>query len=91
MSPSKLGLEDFPDRRLIFEAEGGSVYEAERNGNYYIIVDEGTLADLLSEDELGPAESLVRIREFETKSDRENYVRQRGWRRSGNRRSGPQR
>lgn len=79
MSLSRLGLKDFPDRRPIFSAEGGVVYEAARDGKFYVIVDEATLADLLGEDEAGPVDAFVRIYEFETEASRDEYVRHRGW------------
>jgi len=79
VSLSRLDLKDFPDRQPIFGAEGGVVYEATRLGKFYVIVDENTLADLLGEDEIGPAEPLVHIYEFATEAAREAYVRKRGW------------
>jgi len=79
VSSSRLGPKDFPDRQPIFGAEGGVVYYATRLGKFYVIVDESALADLLGEDDIGPAEALVHIYEFATEAARKAYVRKRGW------------
>jgi len=68
-------LKDFPDREPVFRAEGGTVYTAALGGRFYIIVDESMLSDLLGEEEIGPAESLVSIHEFSTAQDRNSYAR----------------
>lgn len=41
----------FPDARQVAGFEGGAVYEAENEGAYWLIKDEGTLADFLDPDE----------------------------------------
>ena len=69
---------DFPDRVLLRGFEGGAVYTAERAGKFYVIQDEGTMADLLSEEDLVGLD-LVKVLEFATASDRAAYVRARGW------------
>ena len=76
--------EDFPDRRRLAAFEGGAVYRAEAGGKYYIVLDEGTMTDLLSEEDLvGLREDLVKILEFDSYDESEAYVLSRGWGEAG--------
>ncbi|HWG32739.1 MAG TPA: hypothetical protein VN650_01130 [Gemmatimonadaceae bacterium] len=79
MSQREVRLADFPDRQLIFGAEGGVVYAATRAGKFYVIVDESMFADFLGEDEIGSAESLIQIHEFSSASERAAFLSRRGW------------
>jgi len=77
---SPLTRADFPESCLLAGFEGGSVFTAERDGKFYIIQDESTMADFLSEEDLRDlADSLVKVLEFDTAAEREAYVRERGW------------
>ena len=67
--------EDFPDREPVILAEGGAVCTAERDGRFYVIVDERTVADLLDEDR----DEFVKVWEFSTAADRGDYLIERGW------------
>ena len=66
-------IQQFPDHRCVYHFEGGVVYVAERDGHFYVILDESTMADLLDE---GDAEGLdvVKVLEFDTDADREAYL-----------------
>ena len=70
--------EDFPDKRLLRGFEGGAVYTAEREGRFYLITDEGTMADLLDEED---REGLTfgSVREFESEAEALAYARSRHW------------
>lgn len=65
-------LDAFPNARLRQGFEGGAVYLAERDGKPYIIVDEGTMADFLDEED----EQLVQVIEFDCEQEREAYLRE---------------
>jgi hypothetical protein len=75
---SVLTIEDFPDRVLLRGFEGGAVYTAERGGRFYVIQDEGSMAGLLSEEDLEGVE-LVKVMEFGTEEERGEDLRGRGW------------
>lgn len=67
----------FPHRRVIFGYEGGHVDAAEADGKGYIIVDEGTMADFLSENDPTDAEVLSRLKtvmEFDTVDERDSEL-----------------
>lgn len=66
------------DRALLRGFEGGAVFTAEREGRFYVIQDEGTLADFLSDEDLAGLE-LTKVLEFETAAERAAYIRERGW------------
>jgi len=51
--------------------EGGGVYTAERDGRYFVIVDESTLQWFLPDEDLGP---LVKNRTFATEAERAEYL-----------------
>lgn len=53
--------------------EGGAVYTQERNGRYLVVLDEGTLADMLPPDELAGL-ALVKTLEFATRAERTAYL-----------------
>lgn len=65
----------FPDRRLVRDMEGGSVYAASGPEGFAIITDESTLVDMLGEDDV-PA---IGIRIFSTSVARDAHLRERGW------------
>lgn len=70
--------DDFADRVLLRGFEGGAVYTAERAGKFYVIQDEGTMANLLSDEDLAGLE-LGKVWEFDTVYERDTYIRERGW------------
>jgi hypothetical protein len=73
-------LEDFPGRRVVRRFEGGSVSVAERDARFYVLLNEGSMAGLLDDEDLGSlAHDLVKVIEFETEAARSAYLRSRGW------------
>ena len=78
MRRSKLTAKDFPTKQEIIGFEGGAVFVAEREGKCYVIEEESTFVDLLNPEDLVGLE-LVRVYEFDSESDRERYLRRRGW------------
>jgi len=75
-----LSPDSFPGRVLLRGFEGGAVYTAERAGKFYVIQDEGTMADLLSEEDLADlAGELVKVLEFDAPAERATYIHERGW------------
>jgi hypothetical protein len=78
MQRSFLKVEDFSRRERLLAFEGGAVYTAEHGGRFYLIQDESTLPELLSDEDLVGLE-LVNVLEFESKEEREVYLVDRGW------------
>jgi hypothetical protein len=56
----------FPEAQLILTAEGGAVYGAEAEGAWWLITDEGSLADLLDEEE---QDVLVGVTRFDDRGE----------------------
>jgi|tagenome__1003787_1003787.scaffolds.fasta_scaffold20960996_3 hypothetical protein len=55
----------FPDAERLLGAEGGAVYAAEGEGTFWLISDEGTMADFLDPDEDADLlASMVKLRRF---------------------------
>lgn len=57
--------------------EGGAIYKASKDGKFYLIIDEGTLADFLDEDDQDILDQLVKIIEFENEDELNNYLGER--------------
>jgi hypothetical protein len=74
----ELTPEDFPDREALFQAEGGAVYTAERDGKFYIVQDGSTFRALFDDEDLAGLEP-VKVFEFATVADRQQFIRDRGW------------
>jgi len=68
--------EGFPHRRRVAAFEGGAVYTAEKDGKYWVIVDEGTMRDFLSEEDAEGIE-FVKTVPFETAEERDRHLRER--------------
>jgi hypothetical protein len=66
--------ENFPNARQVRGWEGGCAYLAELNGVSYVIVDEGTLADFVGEDDRHLLDQLVKIIAFDSEAERSQYV-----------------
>tara|TARA_R110002072_G_scaffold39278_1_gene112914 strand:- start:4461 stop:4703 length:243 start_codon:yes stop_codon:yes gene_type:complete len=69
---------NFSSQDLLKGFEGGAAYTAELAGTFYRILDEGTMADLLSEEDQAGM-TFVKHLEFETAADRDEYIVARGW------------
>ena len=63
----------FPDSKMIGGFEGGAIYKATKEGKYYPIIDEGTLADILDEDDQDLLDQLVKVIEFDTEEELKHY------------------
>ena len=73
-------LGDFPGRRVVRRFEGGSVSVAERDSRFYVLLDESSMAGLLSdEDAKSLGGDLIKVVEFETEAARSAWLRSRGW------------
>ena len=57
--------------------EGGAVFSAEKEGKFYLILDESTMASILDEEDL--PDELVKIIEFDSVEERNEYIKSRGW------------
>ena len=68
---------DFPDKTVLKIFEGGIVYLAEDGENFFLIIDESTMASILDEEDL--PDELVKIIEFDTEEERDKYIKSRGW------------
>lgn len=62
----------FPTLRPYAGAEGGGVYVADTPDGYYVVTDEGTLADFLE-----PDDPVIFVRAFDTAADRDAYCARR--------------
>jgi len=69
--------DDFPDIKSLKGFEGGSIYTAEKDEKYYLILDESSMAAILDEEDL--PDCLVKIIEFDSLDQRMDYVKSRGW------------
>lgn len=69
--------ENYPNAKLIGGFEGGAIYKASKNDKHYLIIDEGTLADFLDEDDRDLLNQLVKVIEFETEEELNNYIGER--------------
>jgi hypothetical protein len=70
----------FPDRCVISKFEGGELCFAEKDGKYFAITDEGTLADFLSPEDGDMLATLINVYELDSEAEREKYIQKRGWR-----------
>lgn len=68
--------EIYSEIRIIKGFEGGAIYTATKDSKYYLIVDEGTLADFLNDDDGDLLNQLVKIIEFETEEGLNNYLKE---------------
>jgi hypothetical protein len=70
----------FPERRAFSGFEGGGLWLAEKDGGYYVIIDEGSMADFLipgEDDDL--LNELVKIHEFDSELERQQFIQEIGW------------
>lgn len=65
---------EFPNLKEISAFEGGVIYKATKNNKHYLIIDEGTLADFLDEDDKDLLNQLIKIIEFETEEELNHYL-----------------
>ncbi len=70
-------LASFPNARAFQTWEGGCAYLAERNGAAYVILDEGTMADVVAADDRDLLKELVKVLRFDDEAERDAFVQQR--------------
>ena len=68
--------EHFTDIKCIGGFEGGAIYQALRNNKQYLIIDEGTMADFLDDDDQDIMDQLVKVIEFETEEELNQYLKE---------------
>lgn len=67
----------YPDVEMIGGFEGGAIYKATKDDKYYLIIDEGTLADMLDVDDQDLLDQLVKVIEFDAEEELKNYLGER--------------
>jgi hypothetical protein len=70
--------ERFPNKRMVKGFMGGAIYAAEKDGKFYVIEDEGTMAGFL-EPEDRDTFNFVHVEEFASEQDRQQYLMKKGW------------
>lgn len=68
--------EHFTNINCIGGFEGGAIYKAYKNNKHYLIIDEGTLADFLNDDDQDIMDQLVKVIEFETEEELNQYLKE---------------
>lgn len=76
MRPAQLTIDQLPSPHRGLSFEGGDVSLAEKDGQFYVIVDESTMASLLDEEDIRGM-SLLNIIEFDSAAKRLAYLDQR--------------
>lgn len=66
----------FPGMRMIKGFEGGAIYTAEQGDKFYVIIDEGTMADFIGEEDADLLSSLVKVLTFDDEAERTQYLQQ---------------
>ncbi|MDX9712563.1 MAG: hypothetical protein RBT56_08570 [Ignavibacteriaceae bacterium] len=66
----------FYDSKMIGGFEGGAIYKAIKDNKHFLIIDEGTLADFLEEDDQDILDQLVKIIEFENEDELNKYLQE---------------
>lgn len=69
--------EIYPFAKMIGGFEGGAIYKASKVDKHYLIIDEGTLADFLDEDDKDLLDQLVKVIEFDTEEELNKYLAER--------------
>jgi len=67
----------FTEPNMIGGFEGGAIYKAIKDNKHFLIIDEGTLADFLDEDDQDVLDQLIKIIEFENEDELNNYLGER--------------
>lgn len=68
--------EHFTDIKCIGGFEGGAIYQALKDNKHCLIIDEGTLADFLDDEDQDVLDQLVKIIEFETEEKLNQYLKE---------------
>lgn len=68
---------EFPNARMLRGWEGGAAYAAERDGAFFIVIDESTMSDFLDEDDptdRDVLDRLVTVLEFPDEQARDRHA-----------------
>jgi hypothetical protein len=71
--------ERFPSKRLVKGFMGGAIFSAEKDGKFYVIEDESTMAGFLSPEDKDLFDMFVQVHEFDTEEERKQYLSSKGW------------
>ena len=63
----------FPKLKLVLPLEGEAIFKAKKKGKYYLIVDSGSMAGILDEDEVI---DLVSVNEFDSEEECDTYFKE---------------
>lgn len=66
-------ITELPDLTLFKRFEGGAVYTQDHKGKYNVVIDESSIADLLSPEDLDDME-LIKVLTFDTEQERLAYL-----------------
>lgn len=69
-------ITELPDLTLFKRFEGGAVYTQDHKGKYNVVIDESSIADLLSPEDLDDME-LIKVLAFDTEQARLAYLAKR--------------
>jgi hypothetical protein len=69
--------EIYPDAKRIGGFEGGAIYKALKDNKHYLIIDEGTMADFIDEDDKELLDQLVKVIEFDAEEELNKYLGER--------------
>jgi hypothetical protein len=61
--------DQFPEATMACAFEGGAIYTADARGSFWLIIDEGTMADFLDEEDADM--SLVSLEQYATRQERD--------------------
>lgn len=79
MTQIPLNPDDFTNKTIYIGCEGGAVYTAERGGKFYVITDESSLVDFLSEEDAKDLANDLQPhgRVFDSAQERDGYLMKR--------------
>jgi len=69
--------EIYPDVKIIGGFEGGAIYKATKADKHYLIIDEGTMADFLDNDDKDLLDQLIKVIEFYTEQELKEHLMER--------------
>lgn len=67
-------LKFYPNAEEVLGFEGGMIYKSVKENEYVIIVDNGTMADFLDEDDQDLLDQLVTVIEFNSEDELNNFL-----------------
>jgi hypothetical protein len=68
--------EQFPWKRMVKAFEGGAWFAAEKDGRFYLICDERTMADFILPEDDDLLDKMLTVLEFDSEEGREQYIRE---------------